>query len=167
MHLSVSYRQRPLPAAVGPARVTRGRGKSFTNCPVNAQYLELHSSLAFHFESVTFADQGIPQSSPEKFLGVDGNQHRNPLLTDMRTWEISALNGMSISYSSPQGSGMWKRSRKIVRTRGGAPERQHFPNTTGKMQYELTEITEYARDLQKLKLSKAPGQRRGSGQKTP
>lgn len=75
--------------------------------------------------------RAFPQSSPEKFLGVDGNQHRNPLLTDVRTWEISALNGMSISYSSPQGSGMWKRSRKIVKTRSGAPERQHFPNTTG------------------------------------
>lgn len=107
--------------------------------------------MAFPFESVKFADQGIPLSSPEKFLGVDGSQHRNPLLINMRTWEISALQGMSISYSSPQSSGMWKRSSKILRTRGGEWLQRDsiFQIQQGKTQYEL-ELTKIAKSMQDI-----------------
>lgn len=51
-----------------------------------------------------------------------------------------------------------------------APERQHFPNTTGEDAIRTRtheDRQEYAGYLQKLKLHKAPGQRRGSGHKRP
>lgn len=128
--------------------------------------------MAFPFESVKFADQGIPLSSPEKFLGVDGSQHRNPLLINMRTWEISALEGMSISYSSSQGSGMWKRSRKTVRTRGGEWLQRDsiFQIQQGKMQYELelTKIARVCRISAEAQATQSPRTEKGKwAQKTP
>lgn len=61
-------------------------------------------------------------SSEKRLLPVGGNQHRAPQpdrVQRARDGEHSVLKSMPPLHPSPQCSSVWKRNRKILRTRGG------------------------------------------------